>query len=141
LKLGFFIFERKHTAMASPSDTLKSIAVDFLTRCAAGEAQAAFRDHVHPGFIHHNAWFAGDAESLWQAMDANAADHPDKVFDIRHILEDGPMVACHSFFAESPGEKGMAVVHLMRFEGNQIIEFWDLAQSIPEQMANKNGMF
>jgi predicted SnoaL-like aldol condensation-catalyzing enzyme len=30
---------------------------------------------------------------------------------------------------------------IFRFDGNHIIEMWDLGQQIPDNMPNENGMF
>lgn len=35
----------------------------------------------------------------------------------------------------------VAVVHLFRFEGNLIVEMWDIGQPVPESTPNENGMF
>jgi predicted SnoaL-like aldol condensation-catalyzing enzyme len=40
-----------------------------------------------------------------------------------------------------PGDRGFAVAHIFRFEDGRIAELWDLAQEIPENMANELGMF
>jgi predicted SnoaL-like aldol condensation-catalyzing enzyme len=34
---------------------------------------------------------------------------------------------------------GIAVVHLFRFEGDKIAEFWDVAQILPDPAPNENG--
>jgi predicted SnoaL-like aldol condensation-catalyzing enzyme len=33
------------------------------------------------------------------------------------------------------------VVHLLRFEHGKIVEFWDVAQAVPEEVENELGMF
>ena len=38
-------------------------------------------------------------------------------------------------------ERGFAVVHIFRFDGDRIVELWDLAQEVPDHSPNANGMF
>jgi predicted SnoaL-like aldol condensation-catalyzing enzyme len=41
----------------------------------------------------------------------------------------------------NPGDRGNAVVDIFRIENGRIAEHWDVAQPVPEQSANHNGMF
>lgn len=118
----------------------RDIAVSFLKNAAAGRVREAY-EHVDAGFRHHNPAFAGDAASLSQAMEANARAHPQKVFEIQRVLEDGDLVAVHSHVRQQPHDRGAAVVHIFRFTGNRIVELWDVGQPVPEQSINGNGMF
>ena len=40
-----------------------------------------------------------------------------------------------------PGEPGIAVVHIFRFEGDRIAELWDVGQPVPAENPNADGMF
>ena len=51
----------------------KEIAEIFLKLASAGKVEEAYDNYVHPDFIHHNAYFAGDRETLKTAMAENAA--------------------------------------------------------------------
>lgn len=121
--------------------TLKEIGADFLTKCAAGNSREAFNLYAHKNFKHHNAFFKGDANSLMIAMEESSKVNPNKVFSIKHMIEDGELVAYHSFIQQTQSEKGLAVVHILKFSDNKIIEMWDMHQPLPENMINENGMF
>jgi predicted SnoaL-like aldol condensation-catalyzing enzyme len=54
---------------------------------------------------------------------------------------DGNLVAYHSFIQQTLSDTGFAVVHILKFSDNKIIEMWDMHQPIPEIMLNENGMF
>jgi predicted SnoaL-like aldol condensation-catalyzing enzyme len=75
------------------------------------------------------------------AMEENAARNPNKVLEIQRALEDGDLVAVHSRVRRKPGDLGAAVVHIFKFEGNLIVELWDMGQAVPEDSPNENGMF
>lgn len=121
--------------------TNKESAQEFLRLASKGNSREAFRHFVGDGFIHHNPWFAGDDASLMLAMEEAGKQRPDKVFEIQRALEDGDLVAVHSHVRQTPDDKGGAVVHIFRFNDSKIVEFWDIGQDIPEEMANQFGMF
>jgi len=119
----------------------KETALSFLRAAASGNVREAFQKHVVPGFRHHNAYFRGDAESLMKGMEENAAKNPNKVLEVRHAIEEGDLVAVHSRVRMKPGEPGLALVHIFKFEGDRIVELWDIGQPVPENSPNENGMF
>ena len=38
-------------------------------------------------------------------------------------------------------DPGFAAVHLFRFDGDRIVELWDVGQPVPEESPNENGVF
>lgn len=121
--------------------TRKDAAVSFLRLAASGRAREGFSRYAAPGFRHHNVHFPADAGSLMAAMDENARQHPEKALIVKHVLEDGDLVAVHSHVRHDASEPGFALLHLFRFEGDLIAELWDLAQAVPEKSPNEYGMF
>lgn len=116
-------------------------AVSFLQLASAGKVQAAYRQYVAANFRHHNPYFPGTAEALSAAMQENAVQFPRKAIDVKHVLVDGDLVAVHAHVRLNPGDSGIATIHLFRFEGDRIVELWDVGQAVPEQSQNNNGMF
>lgn len=123
------------------SESSKEAAMDFLRLVASGEVGEAYRKYVGPEFRHHNAFFRSDAESLRAAMEENAAKTPNKVLEIQRALQDGDLVAVHSHVRQQPDDRGAAVVHIFRFQGDRIAELWDVGQAVPESSPNELGMF
>ena len=117
----------------------KDAAVEFLRLAASGKVRDAYAKHVGPGFRHHNPHFRGDAKSLMEAMEQNAAKNPEKILEVKRALQDGEQVAVFSRVRQKPSDNGAAVVHIIRFE--RIAELWDVGQPIPEKAVNENGMF
>ena len=50
-------------------------------------------------------------------------------------------MAVHSHVRQNPNDRGAAVVHIFRFEGDRVVELWDMGQPVPENSPNENGMF
>ncbi len=119
----------------------KELAVAFLHLVAGGKIHEAFTTFVSPGMRHHNAAFAGDAASLEKAMEKNQLEFPHKKLNVKRVFEDGDLVAVHSNIILQEGKPGIATVHIFKFEGDRIIEMWDIGQAVPENSPNQNGMF
>ena len=119
----------------------REIAVSFLTLAATGKVREAYSKYVSLNFRHHNAYFRGDRESLLLAMEEAATQNPDTKIETKLTLEDKNLVATYSRVQHKPGDPGIAVVHIFRFENSQIMELWDLGQEIKPDSINENGMF
>lgn len=118
----------------------KAIATDFLRSARRGD-RATIERLVTPTARHHNAYFPAGMSALLDAMVAASKDAPDRSLDIKHIVSEGEFVVVHSHTHHHPGDRGFAVVHIFRFEGDRIAELWDLGQPIPEDLPNSDGMF
>jgi predicted SnoaL-like aldol condensation-catalyzing enzyme len=120
----------------------RHIATDFLQMCSRGDVRDAYECYVSPDFIHHNAWFPGDRESLLHAMEQSAASEPNKSFEVKQVIDGGDRVAVLSHLKRANGSVEYAVVHIARFgDDGRIAELWDLAQEIPKDSPNTLGMF
>lgn len=118
----------------------KQIAISFLKMVASGKVEDAFKIYVSQDFKHHNPYFKGDAKSLISAMLEDAQNNPEKELTILRSLADGELVAVHSHVKQNPMDVGFALVHFFRFKHQKIVELWDLAQEIPDEIINVNGM-
>jgi predicted SnoaL-like aldol condensation-catalyzing enzyme len=119
----------------------KTIAIDVFQQASKGKAREAFRAHVGPEFRHHNPFFKGDGASLATAMDENAVENPEKTCQILRAVQDGDLVVVHARVRVTPSGPPASVVHIYRFEGDNIVELWDVSQPVPAEQLNDNGMF
>lgn len=119
----------------------KDAAVEFLQLVVAGRIDEAYQKHVNMGGMHHNPFFPAGFPALQKAMADNHAQFPDKKLFVKHVLGDGDFVAVHSHLVPKSGDAGMVVVHLFRFQGGRIVEFWDCGQPIPADSPNRDGAF
>ncbi|HEY5837803.1 MAG TPA: nuclear transport factor 2 family protein [Pyrinomonadaceae bacterium] len=120
--------------------TRKEIAIAFLKNAANGKLDDAY-SKVASNFRHHNPYFPGDTESLKAGMAQAAAMFPNTTLVVKHVLEDGELVAVHSHVQHAANTLPIAAVHMFRFEGNEIAELWDVAMEAPQDSPNENGMF
>lgn len=121
--------------------SLKEISISFLQNVASGNVREVYQKYVGPSFLHHNPFFPGDSKSLMVAMEESAIQNPNKRFEVKLAIQEKNMVTVFSHIKQNPEDLGAAVVHILRFKDNQIVEMWDVGQPIPEDSPNKNGMF
>jgi predicted SnoaL-like aldol condensation-catalyzing enzyme len=121
--------------------THKDAALAFLQMTAAGQVEQAFERFAAPAFRHHNPHFAGDAAAIKAGMLENAARFPDMEFEVQRAIADGDLVAVHSRARMQPGAPDIAIAHILRFDGERIVEMWDIGQVQPDPMPNQYGMF
>jgi hypothetical protein len=74
-------------------------------------------------------------------LEENEARNPNKVLKIRRALEDWDLVAVYPRARQKPSELEAAVVHIFKFEGNRIVELWDMSQAVPEDSPKKTACF
>lgn len=122
--------------------THKDMAITFLKTAGTGDVRAAYDRFVAPNFFHHNQYFKGDRLSLIVAMEEASKVSPNKSVDVKFAYEDGDTVITHSLVTrQDPKVQDVAVVHIFRFEGDRIVELWDLGELISRDSPNENGMF
>jgi predicted SnoaL-like aldol condensation-catalyzing enzyme len=111
-----------------------------LQNAATGRLDEAY-SLVSPRFRHHNAYFPGDTESLKAGMADAHKQFPNTKIDVQRAIAEGDLVAVHSRVQHAPDKPPIAVVHIFRFEGEQIAELWDVGMEVPNDSPNKNGAF
>ncbi len=108
----------------------KHIAQEFLQMIIAGDIRKAFDQYVSQDFTHHNQYTKPGREELILGMEWNQDNFPDKIFDIEIILEEDDKVVTYSLLKFTPDHKGVRVVHILRFVGEQIVEMRDVAMQV-----------
>lgn len=126
---------------ASTLSETKHIAIDFLGLVTSGNIEEAYRKYVDWHGRHHNCYFPAGLDSLKNAMIENHKQFPVKRYSVKNAIGEGNMVAIHGHLAFKENDPGMVVVHLFRFDGGKIVEFWDCGQQIPATMPNADGPF
>lgn len=125
----------------------KAIAVDFFKLVGQGRFREGLQ-FFSPDCKTHNPYIAGNIESLIAAMEkANEqgkTQYPQAQFSIKHTLADGDLVAVHTELLSDKAklsEGGLRQIHLFRFEGDKIVEYWDVTQQVLPSMPNAAGAF
>jgi predicted SnoaL-like aldol condensation-catalyzing enzyme len=125
----------------------KNIAQAFFKLIAEGKFKEGLR-YFSPNCITHNPYFSGTISNLVDAMIAankqGMNEFPKAAFAVRQVLADGDYVAVYTQLLNNgtaPSEGGLRQVHLFRFEGEKIAEYWDVSQQVLPEMPNAAGAF
>jgi len=122
--------------------TPKEVVTRFMAKFYLDkQVREAFETWVEPGYIQHNPMAQTGRDAAVAFLEPFFKSHPDINYSIKRIIADGNLVAVHSHAVFTPGERGLAIVDILRVDGCKIAEHWDVAQPVPEKSANTNGMF
>ena len=120
----------------------KQVVTRFMTSFYVDKkVREAFETWVDPGYIQHNPLAETGRDAAIKFLEPFFATHPDIHYTIARIIADGNLVAVHSHGVFAAGERGLAIVDILRVEGCKVMEHWDVVQPVPEKSANTNGMF
>ena len=120
----------------------KEVVTKFMTEFYLEKrVREAFETWVEPGYIQHNPLAATGREAAIAFLEPFFRNHPDTTYSIKRIIADGNLVAVHSHAVFTPGDRGLAVVDILRVDHCKIAEHWDVVEPVPEKSANTNGMF
>lgn len=98
-------------------------------------------DFFAPDYIQHNPTIATGAEGIKKFLDYAKSVAPDAQQNVKRMFADGDHVFVHMHVVVNPGERGNAIIDIFRIENGRVAEHWDVAQEIPAESANTNGMF
>jgi Uncharacterized protein conserved in bacteria len=100
------------------------------------------REYMHEDYVQHNPKVPSGLKGFVSCFrDGHFVKFPDFKVYIKHIIEDGNMVAVHTHAVSAPGDIGSAVVDIYRLEDGKVAEHWDVIQMIPKDSVHNNGMF
>jgi len=122
--------------------TPKQVVTQFITKLYVDkQPREAFETWAEPGYIQHNPLAATGRDAAIAFLEPFFKSHPDASYSIKRIIAEGNLVAVHSHGVFTPGDRGLAIVDILRVDHCKIAEHWDVAQPVPEKAANSNGMF
>ncbi len=134
----------------STQRTRKDNTVEFLTLIGKGKPKEGLRFFASDCKT-HNPYIPGDMNALIDAMIAVQKQGPEGIVKgsaadfsliIKHVLAEGDLVAVHTTLSSSnPRDGGLRQVHLFRFSGDKVVEYWDITQQVPENAPNALGAF
>jgi predicted SnoaL-like aldol condensation-catalyzing enzyme len=92
-------------------------------------------------YVQHNPRIADGIEGFKGFVAQIAEEFPGLRAEVKRIVAEGDHVVAHVHGVRVPGQAGTAIVDIFRFDGDRIVEHWDVMQPVPERSANPNGMF
>ena len=99
--------------------------------------------YINPAkYIQHSPGIANGLEALLLLIEEFDRESPGYAVQVKRVLAEGDLcfAHCHYTFGAKDA-RGKAIAELFRFEGELIVEHWDVIQDIPAHSRNGNGMF
>lgn len=129
-------------ASAAPPQSNKDLVVAFFRMMFQDrDIDEAVRLYVSPNYTQHNPYMQDGVAPLVDFFPAYFEQHPQSIVEIKRVIAEGDLVVIHNLWRDSPEDRGQAVMDIFRVDNGKIVEHWDVSQEIPENPANKNGMF
>ncbi|BCY12977.1 hypothetical protein L3i22_080650 [Actinoplanes sp. L3-i22] len=115
------------------SMTIKDIFLDAFGRFAAGDVEV-LREVIRDDFVNHDPATPRDKDGFIDATVNGPIGT--STLDLRRVIADDQFVVAHYLLTPADGGPGEAVVDIWRFDGDLIVEHWDVSQpaTAPDQV-------
>jgi len=82
-------------------------------------------------------------KSMAEVQQGSDPDMPsDPVFKVKQVIAERDMVVIHTTLqSRSNKTMGFRQVHMFRFKGDKVIEYWDVTQDVPKKAKYPKNMF
>ncbi|AEV86500.1 hypothetical protein ACWT_5483 [Actinoplanes sp. SE50] len=113
--------------------TIKDIFLDAFGRFAAGDVDV-LRQVIRDDFVNHDPDTPRDKDGFIDATINGPIGS--STLDLKRVIADDIFVVAHYRLVPAGGGLGEAVADVWRFEGDLIVEHWDVAQPVtaPDQV-------
>lgn len=125
-------------AQTTVADRNKDLALRGFTEFAAGNVEI-LRTLLHDDFVEHSPGNPSGRDAFIEFIAASPL--ADARLDLKRVIADDEYVVMHYHMVTPKDDRGVAVVDIWRFADDQIVEHWDVLQTVPDAAEIPHGMF
>lgn len=129
------------------SEDRKRVVGDIFHSIGEGRPMDGLK-HFTEDCVQHNPYVKGGMKELFDSMLDAMKSQPNEFVDpelkVRHVALEGDMLAAYTqLLADKadPSKGGLRQVHLFRFRGGKVCEYWDVTQMITTEMPSPANAF
>jgi predicted SnoaL-like aldol condensation-catalyzing enzyme len=119
------------------------LEVAFDSQIPIARKRVEMARYINPDkYIQHSPGIANGLEALLHLIAGFDREFPGYAVQVKRVIAEGNLcfAHCHYTFGASDS-RGKAIAELFRFDGDLIVEHWDVIQDVPTHSLNGNGMF
>ena len=146
LRALFAVHDREIRAVTTED---RKAAVEALLQSAftpgrtVEEKRAEMSKYINPDkYIQHSAVVPDGFDGLMSLVAQFDTQFESYSVEVKRLIAEDDFVWAHCHYRYGPSDPlGKAIVEIFRFEGERMVEHWDVIQDVPTASANSNGMF
>jgi NADPH:quinone reductase-like Zn-dependent oxidoreductase/predicted SnoaL-like aldol condensation-catalyzing enzyme len=119
----------------------KELVTAFVDQLLVRKDLTAIDTYVDTDYHEHNPNIPDGAAGLKAGLGFYFEQFPQLSVTPKRVIAQGDLVAVHSHYVDTPGDRGRAVIDLFRVRDAKIVEHWNAEQAVPATAPNNNTMF
>jgi predicted SnoaL-like aldol condensation-catalyzing enzyme len=140
---------RHEATIGEVDQRMRAAAEDFFRRLyVEHDFIGAIRNHAGAKFVEHNSHLPNDPEEQIRWFEERAKANPDAIAAeadwntrlIHKFVVPGYLIV-HYFMSIGPADRGRMFADFWNFDGDKIVEHWDVVQEVPEKTESGNPMW
>lgn len=144
--MAFVLFVTKATMRSEARYQAVTPARDIVTAFndmafVQHKPRQAVLKYMSPAIVDHDPDVTDGREGVIAHLEKLDWSGPGPQSEVRAIAADGPLVFVQHRLVRAPGTPPIAAVDIFRVENGQIVEHWDVMQSLPASPRNPKSMF
>jgi predicted SnoaL-like aldol condensation-catalyzing enzyme len=122
---------------------IRLLEIAFDSKVPLARKRVEMARYIDPAqYIQHSPGIADGLQALLQLIEQFDRDFPGYAIEVKRVIAEGDLAFAHCHYTFGPRDpRGKAIAEIFRFDGELIVEHWDVIQDVPAQSVNDNGMF
>jgi predicted SnoaL-like aldol condensation-catalyzing enzyme len=119
------------------------LEIAFDSKVSIARKRVEMARYINPAqYIQHSPGIADGLQALLELIEQFDRDFPGYAVEVKRVIAEGDYAFAHCHYTFGPQDpRGKAIAEIFRFEGELIVEHWDVIQDVPARSLNNNGMF